>query len=516
MSIFNFRKKQPPTDESIRLLTDAIIAAIRPPHVSNRYDALKTDPLRTKPEIRYDLSQTEQMFTAEKRVIAYAMADNLYDNDDVGSTLETCIRTTIGTSGGTPLFIGPDGPAAQERFDAWKKSAGFTENEHYSDMLSLILRLVKLHGDCLILMDEDLTGSKLRVWDADQICSIGATDFLAWCEANGGYDIINEQKTYWRQIEGVVVNAYGQVKGYFATSLRNRYAVTINDAVFLPATLARRIAYHRKHTQYRGEPLFLPNSQLTEDTRSLLKSEVQAARNAAELSFILKRGSGPENKPLSALLDGMTSEQATEGLSISADDLDTLKEASKSVTDFTAFEGHSSIGEIPHDADVIKLSSDRPSAAVQSWIDNLADSNGKRMGVMSLFSRGRADNSYSSGQIEISISWKQFEEDHKLLERQVVDYICGVLCPGCPYIVEWPKPFEIDPHKAEATLDARLRGGRTTLQEILGPRYQEKLQQLSEEKKLLEKLGLTNLSFFQTASGAAVADQEPTQEESRP
>ena len=44
------------------------------------YDALKSDPQRKQPEIRTEATETEQVFTADKRVKAYAWADNLYDN----------------------------------------------------------------------------------------------------------------------------------------------------------------------------------------------------------------------------------------------------------------------------------------------------------------------------------------------------------------------------------------------------------------------------------------------------
>ena len=90
-----------------------------------------------------------------------------------------------------------------------------------------------------------------------------------------------------------------------------------------------------------------------------------------------------------------------------------------------------------------------------------------------------------------------------MLERQVVDYVCDILCPGVAYTVTWPEAFEIDPQKSEATKDARLRGGRTTFEEMLGPYWQQKLLQLAKEKRFLEENGLENLSFFQSVSGAS-------------
>ena len=140
------------------------------------------------------------------------------------------------------------------------------------------------------------------------------------------------------------------------------------------------------------------------------------------------------------------------------------------------------------------------------------DINGKRLGMMSCLSRGRADNSYSSGQIEVSISWAAFEDDQKLLERQVVDYVCKILCPGVAYTVTWPQAFEVDPQKSEATKDARLRGGRTTFRELLGPHWKEQLIELAEEKRFIIDHGLDNLSFLQSVSGALVKTDDNTSE----
>ena len=70
------------------------------PSLRQEYDALRDDIHREPLVIRSDLTETEQMFYAEKRIRAYIQASNLYDNDNVGSTLDTAIRLAIGPSGG--------------------------------------------------------------------------------------------------------------------------------------------------------------------------------------------------------------------------------------------------------------------------------------------------------------------------------------------------------------------------------------------------------------------------------
>ena len=146
-------------------------------------------------------------------------------------------------------------------------------------------------------------------------------------------------------------------------------------------------------------------------------------------------------------------------------------------------------------------------------MDKLADINGQRLGVQSCLARGRADNSYSSGQIELEISWSKFQDDQKMLERQVVDYAVSILCPGADYTVVWPRAFEIDPQKAESTYDAQLRGGRNSFQRMMGPGWQSWLDDRAEFKAACEALDPNQFSWYgQTVAGAPMSAPESTPE----
>jgi len=464
----------------------------------SRYDALRRDPVKKPVEIRVDFSETQQNFYAEKRILAYALTENLYDNSPIGSTLDTAIRLTIGQRGGTPLFTGEDKEFATAFYNDWKRHCGYCEGENLQEMLALILRIVKLKGDCVIWVDPVLTGGKIRLFDADQICNVAVPD---WERFKAEHNLPDSA----RQIEGVVVSGDGRVLGYFCTMLRNRYGVSLDDAIFLPTNTCRRVAYHRKHTQYRGEPAILANQAITEDTTSLLKSEVAAAKLASELPLIIEEPDNFDASHLSSLLEGYENiGELTEGTGVSPEDLAKLTEAAQvdEVSTFKAFEGKASLAKVKNGTKVTNLTNAaRPSTPIQSWVDVLNDQNGKTLGVMSLFSRGRADNSYSSGMIEIEVSWKQFEEDQKLLERYVIDYCMEVLLPNSQYEVYWDKSIQIDAEKYEKVADMQLRGGRTTYRELLGADWKNILLELAEEKKYLKSIGLDNLSFFQTSNG---------------
>ena len=483
--------------------------------VRDSYESLKRDETKPAPEIRTEKTVTEQMYSGEKRILAYAQAQQLYDNDDVGATVDSLIRLAIGTKGGTPRFIGTNREELQREFRKWKRHAGWEEGEPFADLLSLILRTVKVKGDCLILMDPYLTENKLRVFDADQITSVFQADFERWCAERGAYTETNGIREYWRQVEGVVLDTFGRVQGYFVTPERNHYGVPMDKAIYLPAQICRRVGYKRKLTQVRGESALLPNRDLTEDTRNLLKAEVSAAKLTSELNLVMTEAPGQTGGAVKALMQGLSAEAATAGTDTTPDELAALFATENQAATLKSLQGKASIATIPNGATLSNLNNaQRPSAAIRDWRDSLADSNGKRLGVMSCLARGRADNSYSSGQIELAISWRQIEEDQKLLERQVVDYVVNTLFGDVEYTVTWPRQFEIDPSKAEACKDAQIRGGRSTLQELIGPDWEEVLEQQARELEKVRELELTTTPYVQQQAGAAatIAPDETTEE----
>lgn len=465
--------------------------------VSAYYEALRPDAKRVQPTVRYDRTVTQQEFAGLERLKAYAMGNLAYHNDSVGAVVETCVRLAVGTRGGTPCFLGDAAEWNQVVWDDWARHCGFAQGEHWNDMLRRILRTTKIHGDCLILVDHDLTDGKLRVWDADQICPLNASDFHRWGDLMGVPTEGGEDDPIWRQCEGAVLDPDGRVDGYFVTMKRNRAAVRLEDATYLPAKLCRRVGQDALISQFRSEPLLIPNMDLTNDTRQLLKAEVASARNHAELSFLLEE---PETSDdVAALLTAVSDEsgqlapEVAEAAGAASGDLagQLSQLLASAKEDLTAIEGKSAIGRIRPGSKVHDIgNANRPSQPIQQWIDKMSDLNGQRLGVLSCLARGRADNSYSSGQIELQISWRTFEEDQKMLERQVVDYVAGIVVPDAKYTVQWPSSFEIDPEKAEKTSDAKLRGGRVSFQEMLGPFWRRKLDAMKQVLDYCDEIGL--------------------------
>lgn len=502
MSIFDIFRRKTPSSAAIKRAIGVAAARV----LVAQYDSLRwrNDPQRRPPEIRTDATETEQNFSAERRILAYQQCDDLCDNTVVGSCLDTACRLTIGDRL-SPVFTGDDGDVWQDVWDDWAKHCGYEADENWHTVLGLALRAVLKHGDCVCLLDDALTEGKLRIWDADQICNL--VDFDGWkAERNAPAD--------WRQVEGVVVNGGGRVQGYFVTHLRNRRSVSSAEATYLPREIAVKLSLKRKITEYRGEPsAILRQEQVSQDSKDLLRAEIAAGRLAAELALVVEQPQGADASGFGGVLESYQDNmgELTQGTDITDEDLETLTRVARDSKTFEAFGDRAAVVNVPNGTKVTSLTPQRPSNQIMAWQGMLDTSIGKSLGMMSCLSNGRADNSYSSGEIELNISWSSFAEYAKCLS-ELVDYCAERVCPHQKYEISYTEPISIDSEKEEKVETLRLQSGRSTLREQLGPRYKQKLEQLSYEKKLLEELDLKTLApFWQTTSGAAM--QEPTPDE---
>lgn len=465
----------------------AAAVAARIQNARAMYTALEWDPYRKLPEFRSGRTETQQVLPSYRRLLSYRFGDRAYDNEQPGGIIDTIIRLTIGVDGGTLYFSGRNAEAVQRRWDAWAKRPGHQEGESWTDMLGKVLRAVKVHGDCLALLHPTLTGGKLRLFDADQI--VNHADFVGWCASRGIHAAMSELDYGYRQVEGAVTDPEGRVIGYFVTCLRQQASATGDAITFLPAGICRRISYHKKISQYRGESSLIPLEELTHSTTSLIKSEVAAAQNFSQHAFLIIRppgGGDIQSAVIEGAIDPLTGrvrEDVAELLPGQSDDpRDFIRQTVDTPPDMKQFEGKSAYGSLPHDSDVRELrNSDRPSSSIQAWLDKSADMSGQRLGVQSSIARGRTDNSYSAGQMELAISWKQVEEDHKLLKEQLIDYVVEVLFPDAhDYKVCWSGMIDIDPARTQAASDAAIRGGRQSFQEQVGPEWRKKLDAMKE------------------------------------
>lgn len=461
------------------------------------YTALERDDHEKLPEYRAGRTETQQVLPSYRRLLSYRFGDRAYDNEIPGAIIDTTIRLTIGAHGGRPYFTGGNADELQRRWDAWAKRCGHQEDEAWPEMLAIALRAAKTHGDCLALIHPALTGGKLRLWDSDQI--VDNADFPGWCARRGWHAAMSETDYGYRQVEGAVTNPEGRVVGYFVTCLRQQTVASGDFVTYLPADICRRVSTRLKISQYRGESAMLPLEELTHSTTSLIKSEVAAANNFSQLSFLIIRppgGGDVQSAAIEGAIDpetGMVRDDVAALLPGGSNDpRELIRQTVAAPPEMKQIEGKSAYGSLPYGSEVRELrNSDRPSTSIQAWLDRAADLSGQRLGVQSCLARGRNDASYSAGQLELAISWAKIQEDQAMLERQLIDYAVGVVCPeATEWEVQWPAMIDIDPARTQAAADAAIRGGRETYQQQVGPEWRGRLRAMKQVLDYCAEIGL--------------------------
>lgn len=461
------------------------------------YTALERDDHEKLPEYRAGRTETQQVLPSYRRLLSYRFGDRAYDNEIPGAIIDTTIRLTIGAHGGRPYFTGDNADELQSRWDAWAKRCGHQEDEAWPEMLAIALRAAKTHGDCLALIHPALTGGKLRLWDSDQI--VDNADFPGWCARRGWHAAMSETDYGYRQVEGAVTDPEGRVVGYFVTCLRQQTVASGDFVTYLPADICRRVSTRLKISQYRGESAMLPLEELTHSTTSLIKSEVAAANNFSQLSFLIIRppgGGDVQSAAIEGAIDpetGMVRDDVAALLPGGSNDpRELIRQTVAAPPEMKQIEGKSAYGSLPYGSEVRELrNSDRPSTSIQAWLDRAADLSGQRLGVQSCLARGRNDASYSAGQLELAISWAKIQEDQAMLERQLIDYAVGVVCPeATEWEVQWPAMIDIDPARTQAAADAAIRGGRETYQQQVGPEWRGRLRAMKQVLDYCAEIGL--------------------------
>lgn len=460
------------------------------------YNALEFDGLRKPPAYRPQRTETQQVFLGGQHVRSLQLGDRLFDNHfSYGSQVLTLKRLAVGAKGGRPFFAGAKAKELQKRWDSWAAKCGHQEDESFSEILGLCLIASQVHGDCLVLCHKELTNGKVRLFDADQITNIA--DFQGWCAERGLHAAEGESDYGYRQCAGCVLDPEGRVEGYFVSYLRAMEAVPNEAATFLSADICRRIGLRTKLSQYRGESSALPLEELEHDTNSLIKSEIQAAQNAATYGLGIIRppaGGDAMSAAIKGAVDpntGMIREDVADLLPYGDDPRQLIKDTVEQPANLDQIEGKSAIASFPHGTTIQEFKNDqRPSTSVLDWLQVASDFSGQRMGLQSALSRGKVETSFASGQLELAVSWTAVEESRAMLEK-VVDYCVSVICPDNEgYRVQWPDKIQLDPEKHQKVIAEQLRTGIKSYQDILGPSWRENLWQIKEVLDFIKEIGL--------------------------
>ena len=169
-----------------------------------------------------------------------------------------------------------------------------------------------------------------------------------------------------------------------------------------------------------------------------------------------------------------------------------VKDTVEQPANLEQLEGKSAIASFPNGTAIHQFKNDqRPSTSVLDWLQVASDFSGQRMGLQSALSRGKVETSYSSGQLELAVSWTAIEELRAMLEKQVIDYCVSVICPDNEgYRVQWSEKIQLDPEKHQKVIGEQLRTGIKSYQDILGPAWRENLDEIKAVLDYIQSIGL--------------------------
>jgi len=482
------------------------------------FESLRWTPGRSRPAIETGAIE-DTALPMHKRLLSVSEARHLDNNDlNVSALLDTIKTFSVGTEGGKVIFTSADqtwNTAAGKYFNTqWAKNCDYRQSEVFNTILGQVLISIVRDGDCLIVCDADLTEGKLLTFEADQICEIAGQDWKNEAVKRGYSELVDGKAVPLKQVQGVVLNRLGKVMYYVTHSGHGAQSVAWKDATVFPASICRLVKDGKRLNQVRGVSKLIPMVDTLHDLRQILKSEVQSAKVISERALIIK-----QRDPASAIMaeSGMSPEDLAKG---TGETLNLFVPRKYEALE----EGFGGVVEhVSKDDEFQFVENTRPSRGIAEFVTYSVSVAGKALGLFNCFSTGKVDASYSAARAEILLTYATFSKWQKVLERGVMDFAVPLVIqnavkagelPAMPedfsFRCDWPVAIQLDPDKEISAAEKRLKAGLSTFSEELGANSEQKLDKLGEEKKGLEKRGLTNLTFFQATGGSQVqpADQK--------
>lgn len=466
----------------------------------------------------------KSVLPAYPRLLSVAEARNLHENDlTVGGLLTGFSTHVVGEVGGKIVYNTQSeewNKKASKLTKAWQADCDYRIPDwHFNDWLQVALPTFMRDGDFLLVFDKDVTEHKLLTFEADQIASVGETDWPAMAKERG---YVDTKGTPWPQFSGVVTNPRGQVVAHVASVERGRISHPAKECSLYPAKISRMIFRAMRLQQYRGNSVLLAMLDIISDFRELIKSEIKSAKRTAREAIIVQ-----QENPTQAILDAtqITLDQLTEGTG------ETLPQAQakryevldKNYGGETVYAGLND--KITH------VKNDRPAPQIAEFQKHTTQSCGHSLGMYKMFSTGEVTTSYSAARAELLLTHAMFRCLQKFLERRVIDWIMRTLItdwiaageldelpddmdvPSETYTVVWPELPILDPVAEVDAALKRLKGGLSNWDIELGGDAKKILLRLSENIKFLRDNDLDILSIFESVAGAKSGTDTKTQQQ---
>lgn len=484
-----------------------------------RYDFAQTQndnggTVRRPARIETGAEETQQGggLTITNRLKAINLVRDLMRNSPLLRTDINALQlNTIGTNADLMFYDKPEDwyRQAEKAWRKWSKHASFRDNGSLVEFLDKLLYTLLAEGDCVVMFDGgDIEDSgKVLMFGPDQICPLDANDFAAEYSDKG-----------YTQADGIIRDQYGRTIGVVISQQPGLTTVRKDNALVLmkddPYETGSWIYVKRSYRDTaRGVADALPILADLQDVSEILQYEkISAKRFAAQYAYISE---APQESAVTP--EGFIDDDAeqTEGQT-EADEEYTVEH----LQDVTA----GMLDLLPNGSSIQFAPNDRPSPRTLEYVENVREICGGALGLTRSFSLSKADTSYTAARWDSGIASRAFAKLSQFLDDYVLDWMAdrvinwligkGKLekAPDADWAEDvaftHPSAREVlDEAKIAAANETSLKTGTKNLSELIGPHWRKVLEQLAEEKRYAESLGL-NLSFGESGNGVYVRSRD--------
>jgi hypothetical protein len=463
----------------------------------NEYDVLKGAHSNKRRVPSPEFLDEDGVLSGYKRGQAIAMGRDLQRNfAGVAAALNQFMLNAVGKGPKLRLHSKADATWAETAAGwfngTWTKNCDFRDDLHFGEMVGLLEVALKREGDALLIFDdfgiapgEDASG-KLLWYESDQFVEP---------------DKLPEQYTGATNTRGVICDKWGRRLAYAVHSSHGRQSAPLAECTVFPAAVARHIKRTWRFNQVRGTPALLGIAADTEDLYEIQSSEMQTAKTLGQRAGFIETEEGNADTQDAARGDGTNSNSST-GATYRR--LEALCGGAIEYLDR---------------GDLFKpLDWQRPALNFVESIDQLLRKAMAALGLSQTYSLLRVTSSYTAFRGEMLLAWAQFYFDQKFLERHACDWTAGKALAwqyddvpaDLSMSWDWPRMPAVDPlHEAQA-VELLIKTLQTNYSEQLGPEWQTRMKQLSDEIKKAKELGLPTvwegekqgLSFREGAQGS--------------
>lgn len=487
-----------------------------------------------RPRISAETTGEVGQLTISERNRLVALARNAARNSErLEGILHQIEINVVGVDGGKAVFEFPAGyekaaKTIELAFANWAQEAEYFEDLDLQDVLKLALRTQMLGGDVVLVFDDDVTRNSTGQVIAFEPDCVG--------------DLIGFEKRFpdYKQFQGIVKDANGKTIGVTVSwSQRGMSAYDEYDAggrraswtLIKPVGLRWRDSLFTifrgvgRFNQMRGSSRLWPGLGTVADMTDLQGFEVQAAKNGAQKIGQILQDEEKNEADISAELDpDAEAPIGTEDYQAAAEAAQAAAvEADQMELDIEEIRGAGVIYDVlPPGVKMELLDTKHPNDKLVEFSTWLHRGVGFAVGLGSIHSTGKADNSYSASQAEMVLAQFEFDDEFHKLEKYILDWVMvnwsrwaqrrGVIPQDDALPVDWrrtcvkwqrPPHRSLDPVKEQTALNSGLKNGTILYREKWGPDWKRKALAFGEEIEFFKANGIPHLAL-QTVSGGVI------------